>query len=237
MIDFSQYPLSPETAKAARNYLGLNQDAAAKASELPINKLKRFESGKYLPDPEFLQSLREFYQGEGYEFPNTPSPGASAKAKGNVFPNGVVAPSETDGFPTGKLSSTTVQHIRISPDLTDNEIGYTFDLIEANEDRVTLLLQEPLQQGLLGGYSDNCEARHGQAVRLLAENGTLFAKLLGRPLSKALTPDQKPETHADLLGKTQADMHGAVGGAHDAVIQHKEKHTARPETLRSAILG
>jgi len=54
--------LSSDQARAARNYFGWPQAKAAEESGLPLHKIKRFESGNYIPDPEFLESLRAFYE-------------------------------------------------------------------------------------------------------------------------------------------------------------------------------
>ena len=93
MIDFSELALSPNESRAARNYLGMSQAQAATKSNLPGHKLKRFESGNYVPDSEFLQSLREFFEGEGYNFHDEDAPGAKAKARGDIFQAGVVGES------------------------------------------------------------------------------------------------------------------------------------------------
>ena len=111
MIDFSELALSPNESRAARNFLGLSQAQAAEKSNLPAHKIKRFESGNYVPDAQFLEDLREFYEGEGYNFHDEDAPGAKAKARGDVFPAGVVGGTdgdtdETDGSPSenqGKL--------------------------------------------------------------------------------------------------------------------------------------
>jgi len=50
MIDFSELALSPNESRAARNFLGLSQAQAAEQSNLPAHKLKRFETGNYVPE-------------------------------------------------------------------------------------------------------------------------------------------------------------------------------------------
>lgn len=90
MIDFRDLALSPNASRAARNFLGLSQAQAAVKSNLPAHKLKRFETGNYVPDSQFLEDLREFFEEEGYNFHDEDAPGAKAKARGDVFPAGVV---------------------------------------------------------------------------------------------------------------------------------------------------
>jgi len=151
MIDFSELPLTPDQARAARNYIGKTQAQAADASGLPAYKIKRFELGNTIPDTDFLTALRAFYEKQGYEFPDTVKPGTKAKAKGVVFPAGVVAPGGDDGeddgdaakvAPVRKVAKSTVQHIRIASNLSDDEIGAILDHIEENEELVEQMLKE-----------------------------------------------------------------------------------------------
>jgi len=244
MIDFSTMPLTPDQARAARNYCGMTQAQAGTASGLPAYKIKRFELGNTIPDTEFLEALRAFYEGQGYEFPGAEKPGAQAKAKGVVFPGGVVAPggeegeAEGESVPPRKVTKSTVQHIRIAANLSDAEIGSILEHIEANEELVEEMLQEKVENGLLSTYTDKCEAHHAKILRLLAENGTLWAKLVGRALVAA--PDaggktQAPKLHSELLAKTQAHVHSAVAGDRTAAATKRKTH--KPANLLEAIFG
>ena len=129
MIDFSNLPLTPDSARAARNYIGLNQQQASDESNLPVHKIKRFETGNHIPDTKFLEDLRAFYEGRGYDFPGTSRPGAKAIATGSVFPAGVVQSENEEDAPAGKPQKHMVQHIRIDPALSDDVIGNIFDHI------------------------------------------------------------------------------------------------------------
>jgi hypothetical protein len=237
MFDIQNLALQADQARAARNYFGLSQAKAAAASDLPLHKIKRFEAGNYIPDTEFLQSLRDFFEERGFAFDDTPEPGAKAKGIGQVFPAGVVGnPSSDRG---SRALKTTVQHMRIA--ITDEgEIGRLLDLIEENEQKAEDLLGQPIASGFLGGLSDECEARHAEALKLLAENGTQFARLFGRQVGGAPKPEvlagsAKPETHADLLHRSQADAHLAIEGKRDAKARHQARTPAK--TLMGALFG
>lgn len=240
MFDFTALPVTPDAVRAARNYFGLNQQQASDESGLPIHKIKRFEAGNHIPDTKFLEDLRSFYEGKGYTFPDSAKPGAKAKATGKLFPAGVVQTGEEGEAPVGKLQKHTVQHIRIDPSLSDDEIGNILDYIESNEERISSMLNKKVEGGLFGGFADASEAHHGKALRLLAENGTLLAKLLGRPLVETPSPElvtgtAKPKTHAELLAHTQAHMHGVIQGDKEAIAKHKAEKS--PQTLTEAIFG
>lgn len=242
MIDFTDLPMTPDSARAARNYFGLNQQQAAEQAGLPAHKIKRFETGNHVPDTKFLEDLRGFYEGKGFAFSDTVKPGTNTRAKGQVFPGGVVqGDGETSGLPAvGKLVQSTVQHIRIDPSLDSDEIGNILDHIEHNEERVTAMLAKTVVSGIFSSFAEASEAQHGQVLRLLAENGTLLAKLLGRPLP--VVPDtaqargvEASKTHGELLARTQAHMNGAIKGDKAASARHRA--VKQPKTLLESIFG
>lgn len=231
MFDFSSLPISPEQCRAARNYFGWPQAKAAEESSLPLHKIKRFESGNYIPDVEFLEALRAFYEKRGYQFENTPAPGDNAKRNGNVFPGGVVGdiepPSGEAKNYRGRTGAAKVHHMRIALQ-DEGEMGRALDLIEDNEEKVTALLRNPIKTGVFD-LADDTKAQHAEAVRLLAENGMLFAKLFGREFGSKPSADSlkasksKPSTTGDLLHNLQADAHLIAAGDTDA----KERRKAR----------
>lgn len=241
MFDFGTMPLTPENARAARNYLGLSQAKAAEESDLPAHKIKRFEAGNYIPDVEFLQDLRAFFEARGYRFPGTPQPGAKAKGSGQVFPAGVLGETaENHGVPAvHRPQQASVHHMRIA--LTDeDEMGNILDLIDANEQRIEELLQAPVEFGLFGGLSEESQAHHAEALKLMAENGQLFARLFGRAVggpadSAVLDGQARPETHAQLMHKSQAEAHLIVAGNRDAKVRRQAHKPAR--TLLGALFA
>lgn len=228
-INFDSLPMTPEDARAARNYLGLSQAKAAAESELPAHKIKRFELGNYIPDEAFLKDLRAFFEGRGYEFQDTQKPGENARGTGQVFPAGVVGETkENQGSPgPSRPQRASFHHMRIA--VTDEAaMGRMLDMIEGNEEKAHALLAPRVDAGLFGGLAETTEKRHAQVMRLLADNGVMFAKLFGREIGGAPKPEvlagkKRPETGADLLHSVQADLHLASSGDHDA----KERQKAR----------
>ncbi|WP_374675571.1 hypothetical protein [Ideonella sp.] len=240
MFDFSSLCLSPDQCRAARSYFGWPQARAAEESGLPIHKLKRFEAGNYIPDSEFLEALRTFYESRGFTFDDTPAPGASAKSAGQVFPAGVVGDAPAaDGAKRyrERAGAARVHHMRIALQ-DEGEMGRALDLIEDNEEKLAELLRTPIESGFFG-LSEGTKARHAEAVRLLAENGMLFARLFGRelggkPAVKALHEPQEATTTGDLLRALQADAHLVAAGDPDA----KERRKARkPAASLAEALG
>lgn len=241
MITFDSLPLAPKASRAARAHLGLSQKKAAEESGLDINTIKRFEVGNYVPKTDFLEKFRSFVEGQGYQFSDAVKPGTRAKETGIVFPAAVVGePSENQGSPSdNRFMAASFHHMRIA--LTDEtEMGHVLDMIEDNEEKAQELLRRPIETGLFGGFTDNTDTRHAEAMRYLAENGTLFAKLFGRaiggrPASDVLDGSKsKLGTHAELMHSVQADAHLAAAGNNDA----KERRRARkPAESLSEALG
>ena len=263
MIDFSELALSPNESRAARNFLGLSQAQAAEKSNLPAHKIKRFESGNYVPDCKFLEDLREFYEGEGFNFHDEDAPGAKAKARGDVFPAGVVSGTdggteETDGSPSenqGKLprpQSVQLQYMRITPGLESTQVDRVFDCIEDNEEAIRAGMASPVRNGFLSeSPSAATQAQAIALLRRLAENGLLYARLMGRELVSlpsaegqaeqegvllGMSNKAKAATVGDLLALAMADLQRAVVDG-DTEAQARRKGRAEPVEVLQSLIG
>lgn len=247
MLDTTALPISAEQARAARNYFGWPQAKVAADSGLPLHKLKRFESatgkaGVYIPDHDFLADLRAFFERSGYVFENTPAPGENAKRNGHVFPGGVVGEIEVPATEAKNYRDRTgaakVHHMRIALQ-DEEEMGRALDLIEENEEKVAELLRNPIKPGLFYTIAEDTQAQHAEAVRLLAENGMLFARLFGRDLggkpsaASLKTSKDKPATTRDLLHSMQADAHMVAAG--DAEAKERRKARKPASTIAQAL--
>lgn len=205
-IDFSELALTPNESRAARNFFGLSQAQAAAKSDLPVHKLKRFESGSYVPDSQFVQELREFFEGEGFNFNDEKTPGAKARANGDVFQSGVIG--KTAGFIGETLGSAAVepgklprpqtanlQFMRIEPSLDSDQIDRVFSCIEDNETAIVDGSEKPIVTGFLESTpSAQSQALAVSMLRRLAENGLLYARLMGRDLLPVVAPLKDAET-------------------------------------------
>lgn len=259
-IDFSELALSPNESRAARNYFGLSQAQAAAKSNLPAHKLKRFETGNYVPDAQFLQDLREFFENEGYNFHDEDAPGAKAKARGDVFPAGVVGGTggdteETSGFHSGepgklpRPQKANLQFMRITPSLDNEQIDRVFDCIEENEAAIFDGTGSEVVSSFFGEEpSEGSQAKAVALLRRLAENGLLYARLMGRdvlpvteqqgsqPASKPRPGLFTPSTSRPLAGtwKTvgevlQAAMNDVQRAALSGDKEAQARRKARPE--------
>ncbi|WP_180125477.1 helix-turn-helix transcriptional regulator [Rhodoferax sp. BLA1] len=249
-IDFSELALSPNKSRAARNFLGMSQAQTAEQSNLPGHKLKRFETGNYVPDNQFLQDLREFFEGQGYNFNDEDTPGAKAKSRGDVFPAGIVgktggSPMETDGSTSekpGKLQrpqTANLQFMRITPLLESDQVDRVFDCIEANEAAVTAGADQKISCGFLSDSPDSgTQAKAIAMMRSLAENGVLYARLMGRELLPVnpSTGSSTAKTVGDLMCLAMSDMQSAVIDD-DKKAQARRKGRAEPVEVLQALVG
>ncbi len=245
MIDFSELALEPNASRAARNFLGLSQAQTAAQSNLPAHKLKRFETGNYVPDGQFLEDLREFYEAEGYNFHDEDAPGAKAKARGDVFPAGVVG--ETDSFPLenqGKPmrpEKKSLQYMRITPQLESSQIDQIFDRIEDNEEALLAAATDEIEHGFLSDTpSSESQAKAVGLLRLLAENGLLYARLMGRELVQMPADIEsstvKPNTFGELLSLAMGDTQLATISG-DKEAQARRKARPEPSEILEALIG
>lgn len=253
MIDFSELALSPNESRAARNYLGLSQAQAAEQSNLPAHKLKRFEAGNYVPDSQFLQDLREFLEAQGYNFHDENAPGAKARAKGDVFAAGVLGKTggsleETDGFTSGtpgklvRPQTANLQFMRITPALDSDQVDRVFDCIENNEAAIFDSANQPVSIGFLSvGPSGTSQAAAIAMLRRLAENGLLFARLMGRELLPVVKTDSvskssSAKTVGELVRLAMSDLQLAVlNGDKEALARRKGR--AEPTEVLQALVG
>ena len=254
MIDFSELALSPNESRAARNFLGLSQAQAAEQSNLPAHKLKRFETGNYVPDSQFLADLREFFEEQGYNFHDENAPGAKAKARGDVFPAGVVGESgssngKTTGSPSGapgklqRPQTANLQFMRITPDLESDQIDRVFDCIEGNEANILTYAGQAIETGFLSDMpTASSQAAAICMLRRLAENGLLYARLMGRELlpagetGGATKNASGAKTVGDLLTVAMADVQLAVIDG-DKEAQARRKGRAEPSEVLQALVG
>jgi len=199
---------------------------------------------------QFIQDLREFFEGQGYSFHDEETPGAKAKSRGDVFPAGVVGKSassteETSGSTSGKPGklarpqTANLQFMRITPMLESDQVDRVFDCIEANEAALTDAAGKPVVLGFLSDSPDSAtQAKAIAVLRRLAENGLLYARLMGRELLPAdqTTGSSKVKTVGDLLTFAMADLQrGVVDGDKDA--QARRKSRAEPVEVLQALVG
>jgi len=248
MIDFSNLALSPNESRAARNFLGLSQAQAADKADLPAHKIKRFETGNYVPDAQFLEDLREFYESEGFNFHDEDTPGAKARARGDIFPAGVVGGTASSGGETGREpaenqgklprpQSAQLQFMRITPELENSQVDRAFDAIEENESAIA----EGMAQAVRNGFLSESPSAATQALaiallRRLAENGLLYARLMGRELIALPETEGRTKTVGDLLGLAMADLQRAVIDG-DKEAQTRRKGRAEPLEVLQALVG
>jgi hypothetical protein len=251
MIDFSELALSPNESRAARNYLGLSQSVVAAQSNLPAHKLKRFETGNYVPDTQFLDDLRAFYEQQGHDFRDEASPGAKAKARGEIVPASIIG--TTDGFTGGNQDSPSehqekpqrsfkknLQFMRINPELEQGQIDSILDCIEDNELALHEDLDTPVNRGFLSEEpNEQTKAMAIACLRRLAENGLMHSKLLGRELlgkpSDGLEM-AKAKTVGELLQLAFNQMHLAVIDR-DSVALKERKSRKPPTEVLEALVG
>lgn len=178
--------LTSEQSRAARRTLDLTQSQAIEKSGLSGYKLKQFESG--FADPEsvapFLRELRDFYEGQGYQFEETPA--------------------EIGGLQPGDQVRVVRDAVVVCHKLSHGQHGAIQDRIREFLADLQGGLREKAEEGFFSLYSDETELARDKAIAVLAEVGLLYSTLFGycpfkAPSDLLLDAPRKAETIADVL--------------------------------------
>lgn len=178
----SKLPVTAEQSRAARFQLGLTQANVIEQSELAGHKLKNFETGRFVPDMQFLQRLRAFYEGHGIDFNEQISTDVQKPMPGA----GIVAPMQTSRFV-------------VDPALPQEQVDSILERMDSNDARIAELMNRTLEGGLLSSYSEKTVADTQELYGLMAENYLRFRTLQGRNILTPLPEKADPQSQADLI--------------------------------------
>lgn len=173
-------PITGDQSRAARFQLGLTQANVIEESGLPGHKLKNFETGRFVPDMPFLESLRDFYIDKGVDLearkPDTKPATGSAMVR-----------------PVSRMC------FYVSDQVADEVVDQILGRMDANDDRIAAILRSPVGIGFFSDYSEETEAKQRELFGAMAENYLLFRILQGRNIVASPQEGRSPATHADLL--------------------------------------
>lgn len=187
----SALPITAAQSRASRFQLGLTQAEVIEKSGLPGYKLKQFETGRFVPDMPFLQSLHDFYQGSGIDLSNPETTNAEKPS------------------PEPKPGNDMIRHVQrpcfyvsdsISPELLDQ----CLERMHSNDERIAEILNKSLREGMFGGYHEETQREHQELFGAMAEGYLIFRLLQGNPIVAPQEADIEVKSHADLLGQFYA---------------------------------
>jgi hypothetical protein len=162
----------------------------------------------------------------------------------------------------GKLTrpqKANLQFMRITPNLENDQIDRVFDCIEDNESAIHEGSEKPITTGFLAeGPTAQSQAQAVALLRRLAENGLLYARLMGRDLlpvvdqgEDSIKVTQQPRrglfntpspvtgswaTIGDLMQAAMNDMQLAmIDGDKEALARRKGR--AEPTEVLQALVG
>lgn len=173
-------PITGDQSRAARFQLGLTQANVIEESGLPGHKLKNFETGRFVPDMPFLESLRDFYTDKGVDLearkPDTKPASGSAMVR-----------------------QVSRMCFYVSDQVPDEAVDQILGRMDANDDRIAAILRSPVGIGFFSDYSEETEAKQRELFGAMAENYILFRILQGRNIVAPPQEERPAATHADLL--------------------------------------
>jgi hypothetical protein len=182
----SKLPITAEQSRAARFQLGLTQANVIEQSELAGHKLKNFETGRFVPDMAFLQSMRTFYESRGIDFSDADAKPANTDAQKPTLGVGIVAPMQTSRFV-------------VDPALPQEQVDSILERMDSNDVRIAELMNCSLESGLFSSYTEKTDADTKELFGLMAENYLLFRTLQGRNILAPLPEKSVPKSQAELI--------------------------------------
>ncbi|WP_153116341.1 hypothetical protein [Rhodocyclus tenuis] len=208
----AKLPITAEQSRASRFQLGLTQAQVIDDSQLPGYKLKQFETGRFVPDMPFLESLRGFYETRGITFDQ---PEKQQPAKSPVQSD---EPASKPGASIWRPVPRMALYVR--DDLPEAELMKVFERMDANDARIETIMLESLKSGFVSEFSEETEAKSRELFGAMAENYLLFRHLQGRSIISA-APASPPATHGDLIASLFAQSPLAIGSG-NTVTRQKE---------------
>lgn len=188
----SVLPLTAAQSRASRFQLGLTQAEVIDQSGVPGYKLKQFETGRFVPDMPFLQSLRDFYQEKGIDLSDAPAPAVQDQEQKKN------SSAIVQAVPRAALLPARMGFI-LSDSLSDGEIGDFLERMDSNDGRIFELLKTSTSTGFFGGHSEETIMENRELFGAMAENYLIFRYLQGRNLFEGFDPQAEDETHLHLV--------------------------------------
>ncbi len=135
----------------------------------------------------------------------------------------------------------SLQYMRITPQLESSQIDQIFDRIEDNEEALLAAATDEIEHGFLSDTpSSESQAKAVGLLRLLAENGLLYARLMGRELVQMPADIEsstvKPNTFGELLSLAMGDTQLATISG-DKEAQARRKARPEPSEILEALIG
>lgn len=188
----SNLPVTAEQSRAARFQLGLTQANVIEESSLPGHKLKNFETGRFVPDMPFLESLRDYYAGKGIDF--TEATAASSKVPASAQPASA-SPGSAMVKPVSRMC------FYVTDQLPESSINAILMRMDENDERMAEIMKSPVKAGFLSQYDEQTENAIRELFVTMGESYLAFRMLQGRNVVKPKAPGDTGEatTVADLL--------------------------------------
>ena len=185
----SVLPITAAQSRASRFQLGLTQAEVIEQSNLPGYKLKQFETGRFVPDMPYLQSLSDFYQSKGIDLSDTSTAEKPIKEV--------------------KPGAEMIRHVQrpcfyVSDSVTPELLDQCLERMHANDERITEIMNKSLRTGLFTDYHQETVQEHQELFGAMSECYILFQLLQGNPIVSSVDGNVDPKTHADLLGQFYA---------------------------------
>lgn len=192
-----QHPLTKEDFEAALVSQRLSISEVSRETGIPRNIVSHFRNYGDGMKPEQLAKLRDYLEGLGVEFTDEEPDGPAAPVVGIDTLN-----------PQLGVGIQPVRYFPISSGIPDEVVRNALYIMEENDARLVLLLQNKLEHdggifGFGGGeLTDETKDMLQEVFSLLAGNYVTFRMLRGWPALNVKPSTDKPETVRDMVMQT-----------------------------------
>jgi hypothetical protein len=217
-----QHTLTKEDFEAALVSQRLSISEVSRETGIPRNIVSHFRNYGDGMKPEQLAKLRDYLEGIGVEFTDEePASPATAQAT----PQGLRLPAILSDDGLTQRTALVCRHLFVDERITDEQVAEAGESILDSFEQAKELLDVKLETNfILGGYTEETDARMRELWGHLARIGLLCLHLQGRVLidqSRFAIPlqDDKPDTLGDLLFVTYRE---ALAGLHQVEPEEEE---------------
>lgn len=209
-----QYTVTKADFEAALATHRLSVSEVSRETGIPRHICSHFRNYGDGMKPEQLAKLRDYLEGLGVEFTDEEQPEAAAPL---AAPQSLRLPAILSDDGLTQRTALVCRHLFVDERITDEQVAEAGESILDSFEQAKALLDVKLETNfLLGGYTEETDARMRELWGHLARIGLLCLHLQGRVLidqSRFANPlrDDKPDTLGDLLFATYRE---ALAGLH-----------------------
>lgn len=195
--------ITTKQARAAREYLGLSQAAVCKGTGISRNIMSAFEQKKIVLGDEMQDRLRNYFVEKGAEIPE---------------PDAVDVPSSDQPDHRSTLSTIVedrdfqiIEGFCVPAGLSRDAVEDLFAELEEVEEEIDELRLRECAGGIIGRYSDTCDAEFERLLLLCAQWRDMVLAIHGHEMDFKADQEGVPRTLSGRITEAAQNLGLATG--------------------------